>query len=42
MTKSPEIIFHGQVELGGIVEVEFEGPDGTTEDIALHFGPAPE
>lgn len=42
LTKSTELIFLGQVELGGIVEVELEGPDGTVEDIALHFGPTPE
>lgn len=39
---SKEIIFYGKTELGGFVEAEFVGPDGTLEDIAFHFGPAPD
>lgn len=39
---SKEIIFYGKSELGGLVEAQFTGPDGTVEDIAFHFGPAPE
>jgi hypothetical protein len=41
-TASREIIFYGKTELGGLVEAQFTGPDGTVEDIAFHFGPAPE
>jgi hypothetical protein len=39
---SKEIIFYGKSELGGLVEAQFTGPDGTLEAIAFHFGPAPE
>jgi hypothetical protein len=39
---SKEIIFYGKTELGGLVEAELIGPDGTPEDIAFHFGPAPD
>jgi len=39
---SKEVIFYGKSELGGLVEARFTGPDGTVEDIAFHFGPAPE
>lgn len=39
---SKEVIFYGKSELGGLVEAQFTGPDGTVEDIAFHFGPAPE
>lgn len=42
MLASTETIFYGKTELGGLVEAELIGPDGTLEDIALHFGPAPE
>ncbi len=42
VTRSTEIVFYGKTELGGIVEVALEGPEGTQEDIALHFGPVPE
>jgi hypothetical protein len=41
-TASREIIFYGKTELGGLVEAEFVGPDGTTEDLSLFFGPAPD
>ena len=41
-TASREIIFYGKTELGGLIEAQFEGPDGTLEDIAFHFGPAPD
>lgn len=39
---SKEIIFYGETEIGGLVEAKLEGPDGTLEDIAFYFGPAPE
>lgn len=39
---SKEVIFYGEVELGGLVEAQLEGPDGTLEDIAFYFGPAPD
>lgn len=39
---SKEVIFYGKSELGGLVEAQFTGPDGTVEDITFHFGPAPE
>jgi hypothetical protein len=39
---SREIIFYGKVELGSLVEAQFEGPDGTVEDITIHFGPTPD
>ncbi|TVP78343.1 MAG: hypothetical protein EA353_08540 [Puniceicoccaceae bacterium] len=39
---SKEVRFFGETELGGRVEAQFEGPDGTIEDIAFHFGPAPD
>jgi hypothetical protein len=42
LNRTSEIIFYGKVELGGLVEIELAGPDGTVEDIALHFGPAPD
>lgn len=41
-TKSSEITFHGTIGLGGIVEVSLEGPDGTVEDVVIHFGPTPD
>jgi hypothetical protein len=39
---SREILFYGQTELGGLVEAEMTGADGTFETIAFHFGPSPE
>lgn len=39
---SKEVIFYGKSELGGLVEAQFTGPDGTVEDIAIHFGSAPD
>jgi hypothetical protein len=41
-TASRDIIFYGETELGGFVEVQLTGPDGNLEDFAFHFGPAPE
>lgn len=40
--RSTETYFYGKTELGGLVEVQFEGPDGHTETLSLHFGPAPD
>lgn len=37
-----EIIFYGKTKLGELVEVEFEGADGTPEEILIHFGPSGE
>jgi Flp pilus assembly secretin CpaC len=39
---SKETIFYGKTELGGIVEAQMTGGDGTPETIAFHFGPAPD
>lgn len=39
---SKEVIFYGKTEIGGLIEAQIEGPDGTLEDIAFYFGPAPE
>lgn len=39
---SSEIVFYGQTELGGLVEAQLVGPYGTEEEIAFHFGPAPD
>jgi hypothetical protein len=41
-TASRDIIFYGEIELGGLVEAQFAGPDGNVEDFAFHFGPAPD
>lgn len=40
--ESKEVIFYGTTEIGGLVEAVLEAPDGTPEDIAFYFGPAPE
>lgn len=40
--RSTETYFYGKTELGGLVEAEFVGPDGTKELVTLHFGPAPD
>lgn len=40
--ESKKVIFYGRTEIGGLVEAVLEGPDGTPEDIAFYFGPAPE
>lgn len=37
---STEVIFYGKTKLGDLVEVEFEGADGTPEEILIHFGPS--
>jgi hypothetical protein len=36
---STEVIFYGKTELGQLVQVQFEGADGTAEEILIHFGP---
>jgi hypothetical protein len=37
--KSSEVIFYGKTTLGELVQVQFEGADGTAEEILIHFGP---
>lgn len=37
--KSTEFIFYGKTTLGELVQVSFEGGDGTSEEILIHFGP---
>lgn len=39
---STELIFYGKTKLGDLVQVEFEGADGTREEILIHFGPTEE
>jgi hypothetical protein len=39
---SKKVIFYGKTEIGGLVEAQLEGPDGTLEEIAFFFGPVPE
>ena len=39
---SKEVIFYGKTELGGLIEAQLVGPNGTLEDITIHFGPAPD
>lgn len=39
---STEVIFYGKTTLGELVQVQFEGADGTGEDILIHFGPTDE
>lgn len=39
---STEMIFYGKTKLGELVEVQFEGADGTPEEILIHFGPTEE
>ena len=36
---SSEVIFYGKTKLGELVQVEFDGADGTPEEILIHFGP---
>ena len=36
---STEVIFYGKTKLGELVQVQFEGADGTPEEILIHFGP---
>lgn len=36
---SSEVIFYGKTTLGELVQVQFEGADGTAEEILIHFGP---
>jgi len=36
---STEVIFYGKTKLADIVQVQFEGADGTPEEILIHFGP---
>ena len=36
---STEFIFYGKTKLAELVEVQFEGADGTSEQILIHFGP---
>ncbi|MGB0742920.1 MAG: hypothetical protein ACPGSB_00205 [Opitutales bacterium] len=40
--KSTEVIFYGKTVLGELVQVQFEGADGTPEEILIHFGPTKE
>jgi len=37
--KSSEVIFYGKTTIGELVQVQFEGADGTPEEILIHFGP---
>lgn len=39
---SSEVIFYGKTKLGELVQVQFEGADGTSEEILIHFGPTEE
>lgn len=39
---STEVIFYGKTKLAELVEVQFEGADGTPEEILIHFGPTEE
>lgn len=39
---STEVIFYGKSKLAEVVQVEFEGADGTPEEILIHFGPGEE
>jgi hypothetical protein len=39
---STEVIFYGKTKLGELVQVQFEGADGTPEEILVHFGPTEE
>ena len=39
---SAEVIFYGKTTLGELVQVQFEGADGTAEEILIYFGPAEE
>lgn len=34
-----EVIFYGKTKLGELLQVQFEGADGTPEEILIHFGP---
>lgn len=34
-----EVIFYGKTPLGELLQVQFEGADGTPEEILIHFGP---
>ncbi|HKK17067.1 MAG TPA: hypothetical protein VJ952_00180 [Opitutales bacterium] len=36
---STEVIFYGKTKLAELVQVQFEGADGTPEEILIHFGP---
>ncbi|PXA04686.1 hypothetical protein DDZ13_05810 [Coraliomargarita sinensis] len=40
--KSSEVIFYGKTKLAELVQVQFEGADGTPEEILIHFGPTEE
>lgn len=37
--KATEVIFYGKTIIGELVQVGFEGADGTPEEILIHFGP---
>lgn len=39
---STEVIFYGKTKLAEVVQVQFEGADGTAEEILIHFGPTDE
>jgi len=39
---STEAIFYGKTKLAELVQVQFEGADGTPEEILIHFGPTEE
>ena len=36
---STEVIFYGKTKIAEVVQVEFEGADGTPEEILIYFGP---
>lgn len=42
LIESVDAVFHGETRIGDVVEVRFEAPDGTEEEILLFFGPPDE